>query len=136
MVRKALVLFVLLVASPAAAKIQFLNYDGPANPLEGTGGTKEVYNGVEYWRSGTPPRKYRIVGVIFDDRQERGDAIDDSIRSQRLAKLVKEHGGDAVIVIGAATLQTGGAAVPIGGMAFLINEQKTRFEHRVIKYVE
>lgn len=101
MLRKAIIVTLALAFSaPVQAKIQFAPYDGPLGVQQGEGGSKEVYNGIEYWRAGSPPRPYRQIGFVFDQRREQGDGLDDSIKSARLAKLIKEHGGDGAILRG------------------------------------
>lgn len=67
--------------------------------VEGVGGTLVEKNGIDYWTTGDPPRRYQILGVINDARDNRiwsGDAIG----SKKVAKLAKAAGGDAVVLQG------------------------------------
>jgi hypothetical protein len=81
----------------AQAKIDFASYEGPARILQGEGGTKINKNGIDYWTTGTPPRRYQIVGFVQDRRDETWDG-GQAIGSPSIAKKVKRAGGDAVIV--------------------------------------
>lgn len=66
--------------------------------LQGTGGTLKKENGIDVWENGTPPRRYKIIGIVDD---ERGDGlIPQSSRMQHVTEKAKEHGGDAIILVG------------------------------------
>lgn len=88
-----------LSATPAfaQAKIDFAEYEGPAQIVEGTGGTKITKNDIDYWLTGTPPRRYQIIGYVQDKRDETWDG-GHAIGSPGIAKRVKRAGGDAVII--------------------------------------
>ena len=38
-------------------------------PVFGTGGTCLNFQGMEIWNDGTPPRQYRVIGIIDDTRR-------------------------------------------------------------------
>lgn len=117
--------FALLTGSaPAIAKVQFAPFDGPSNVQHGSGGSKETYHGVEYWRTGTPARQYRVLGFVFDQRREEGDGLDDSLKSDRLAKLIKKHGGDAAIYRGSEVTSSN------------LFETHRQIEYLIIKYAD
>jgi len=84
-------------AAVAQAKTTFSAYEGPARVEEGQGGTKISKNGIDYWTSGTPPRRYQIVGMIEDKRDEE-NSWRTAIGSPKVARLTKAAGGDAVII--------------------------------------
>jgi len=86
----------LLLAGCASATV-FQAYEGPATVYKGTGGTKTVVDGIEFWNIGTPPRKYQIIGVIRDSRPS--DALLMAFRDGSMAGEVKRQGGDAVILV-------------------------------------
>jgi hypothetical protein len=75
----------------------FTEYRGPSL-VEGKGGTVRNVGGIEFWENGDPNRKYRILGVINDSRDE--GAIARSSRDGSIAKITRERGGDAVILVG------------------------------------
>ena len=93
----------------AQAKIDFAIYEGPTRVLEGEGGTKISKNGIDYWTTGTPPRRYQILGFVQDKRDEYWDG-GQAVGSPNIAKKVKAAGGDAVI------LQTQEEAGQSGGL--------------------
>ena len=64
--------------------------------LEGKGGTVRVVEGIDFWENGEPDRKYQILGVIDDSRN---DGLIPQIRQDTTIALVaRERGGDAVIL--------------------------------------
>lgn len=73
--------------------------------LHGTGGTVKQQDGIDVWENGTPPRNYRIIGIIDD---ERGDGIiPQASKMEHIAAKAKEHGGDAVVLLDRALEQRG-----------------------------
>lgn len=104
--------FVLTTSAPvfAQAKIDFAAYEGPPRIAQGEGGTKVAKNGIDYWTTGTPPRRYQIIGFVQDRRDEFWDG-GQAIGSPKIAKKVKAAGGDAVII------QTQEEAGQSGGLA-------------------
>jgi hypothetical protein len=135
--RKAL-LIALAVATPALgqAKIEYSGYEGPAQIVTGTGGTKITKNGIDYWTSGTPPRRYQVVGMVTDKRDEQWDG-GHAIGSPSIAKKVKAAGGDAVIVQSQNEAgHTGGYGFGSGFAAFLaMGGSKTMTAMLVVKYL-
>ena len=83
--------------SLSQAKIDFSAYEGPPVIRTGEGGTRVQRNGIDYWTSGTPPRRYQVIGMISDKRDEQMDG-GHAIGSPNIAGKVKRAGGDAVIV--------------------------------------
>jgi hypothetical protein len=81
----------------AQAKIQYSAYEGEAVIKTGTGGTKLTKNGIDYWTSGEPPRRFQVIGLITDKRDEVWDG-GHAVGSPSVAGKVKKAGGDAVIV--------------------------------------
>lgn len=109
--RSTTLLFLVLLLS-ACASTNFQQYEGRAGAdiVEGEGGTKEKLDSYELWGSGTPPRRYKILGMVeiedFDNFLGRG-----RIRDALVAQL-KEANADAAINLDSSG---GGQAV---GMAF------------------
>ena len=64
-----------LISAPAFAdaKITFSAYEGPPVIETGEGGTRIQKNGIDYWTSGTPPRRYQVIGMVQDKRDEEWD---------------------------------------------------------------
>jgi len=103
-----------LLAAPAFAKTKFEALE-TRDPMivEGKGGTKVNKNGIDYWTSGSPPKRHQVLGLIKDNRENvwwNGNAVG----SKAVAKLVKEAGGDAVVILDQNDRATG---VISGGQA-------------------
>ena len=92
------VVFVLSFATAASAGQRFFPYEGSDAIQTGTGGAKTTENGIDFWAAGTPPRKYKIIGIM-EDKRENGAFLPDVIGSKGVAKLTLKYGGDAVIVM-------------------------------------
>lgn len=116
----------------AGAKVQFSAYEGPESIKVGTGGTKITKNGVDYWTSGSPPRRYQIIGMITDKRDEEWDG-GHAVGSPKVARLVLQAGGDAVIISSQTEGGSGGGA-GFGGM-FALGGSKTLTTMTAIKYL-
>jgi len=106
MVRTAALAAALLTSWPAFAGVEFQPYEGRQTIIEGQGGTRVAKNGIDFWTTGTPPRKYQIIGVIFDTRGV-GPLSRSLVGSPAIAKKTKEVGGDAVIVSDSVTETVG-----------------------------
>jgi|SRR5579862_2962121 len=76
---------------------QFVAYDGPQTVMRGEGGTNIVYDGIELWTTGTPPRSYRVVGVLTETRRHRRSST--ASFGPDVAVEVRKVGGSAVIVL-------------------------------------
>jgi hypothetical protein len=74
----------------------FTEYRGPA-VVQGNGGTVRVVDGIDFWENGNPDRKFKILGVIDDSR--RDGIFTGSGRDSAIAKVARERGGDAVILV-------------------------------------
>lgn len=128
-----------LISTPAfaQAKIDFASYEGPPKIVEGEGGTKITKNGIDYWTTGTPPRKYQIIGFVQDKRDEAWDG-GHAIGSPSIARKVKKAGGDAVIIESQEEAgKGGGAGYGTGLFGFLaMGGSKTVTRMLVVKYLQ
>lgn len=126
-----------LSASPAfaQAKIDFATYEGTPQIAQGTGGTKISKHGIDYWITGTPPRRYQVIGYVQDKRDEDWDG-GRAVGSPNIAKKVKIARGDAVIIQSQEEAGKHGSfgTGMIGGM-FLGGGSKTITTMLVIKYL-
>ncbi|MCX7267145.1 MAG: hypothetical protein NTU75_01245, partial [Sphingomonadales bacterium] len=119
----------------AQAKIDFAIYEGPPKVATGEGGTKITKNGIDYWTTGTPPRRYQIIGFVQDRRDELMDG-GHAIGSPSIASKVKRAGGNAVIVESQEEVgKTGGvgSASPLFGF-LAMGGSKSVTRMLVIKY--
>jgi len=90
-----------LLAGPAArAATPFLTYDGWDSVQQGRGGEKKVVDGVDFWMTGSPPRRFKILGSIDGARRKGGlvGMIAFSSPEDGVAKQTLAVGGDAVIL--------------------------------------
>ena len=79
----------------AGCSTTFTEYRGQSI-VEGKGGTVRKVDGIDFWENGDPDRKYQILGVIDDSR---GDSIFVPGKDGAIAKVAREHGGDAVVLL-------------------------------------
>lgn len=88
----------LIWASTPAIAADFAAYDGKDAVREGSGGTKIVTDGVEFWTSGAPPHRYRILGVLTDQRGT--GLLSGSATGTSVARHIRSLGGDGAILLG------------------------------------
>lgn len=86
--------------TPAQAKPQFAAYEGLDAIQQGRGGTRATRNGIDYWTTGAPPRRYQIIGVITDRKCMGISLCGNAINRPATAEAVRANHGDAVIVLG------------------------------------
>lgn len=133
----AIALSLLLAATPAKAGVELSLYEGPDAVQTGTGGTKISKHGVDFWTYGTPPRRYRIIGVLTDTRTTKllaGKAIG----SAGLAKRVLRAGGNALIVVDRDSRYGGRSTVrsPSGNSYDFGSFDKVTTQFLVVRYLE
>lgn len=87
--------------SCAHVRQQFAAYDGPQNIIRGDGGTKVVHDGVELWTTGTPPRTYRVIGILTDTRRDQRFSA--ASFGPDVAAEIRKVGGTAAILISEST---------------------------------
>jgi hypothetical protein len=100
--------YLLLLATlllTACANTQFQHYEGRNNAYVGQGGSKVVKDGMEIWDNGDPPRKFKLIGVIDDERSS--GIIPMSKLNGDMVKKAREAGGDALIKIHSESQITG-----------------------------
>jgi hypothetical protein len=91
-----------MLSVPAEAGVTFAAYEGANSVQIGVGGTKVSKHAIDYWTTGTPARRYQILGIVthtIDDAAE--NAIfggGNTVGNRKVAKLVKRVGGDAIVM--------------------------------------
>jgi hypothetical protein len=88
------------LAGPAGAKPQYAAYEGTDSLQQGRGGTMVTHNGVDFWVTGAPPRRYQIIGVITDRKCLGLSLCGDPLKRPAVAQAARAGHGDAVILIG------------------------------------
>lgn len=92
----ALLLNAALLVGCASTEYQALESQAPITG-QGVAGTRKVVDGVDIWTFGTPPRKYRVLGVINDTRG--AGPVPVAGYYSGIAAKVKQYGGDAAIEV-------------------------------------
>jgi len=146
--KKAIAVVMVLAASLLAgcATTEYKAYEGKGNVIDGKGGTKVVVDSMEIWDNGEPPRKFKILGIIDDQRpgglipmaQLRGDMV----------KKAREAGGDAIIQLnsdsqiagyytsGSASAYAYGNSATAYGSSTTMPVRRNFARFAVIKYAE
>lgn len=84
----------------AQARPHFAAYEGLDAIQQGRGGTRATRNGMDFWTTGAPPRRYQIIGVITDTKCLGTKLCGDPLKRLAIAEAAREGHGDAVIVLG------------------------------------
>lgn len=95
----AVIAIAVSAATPALARVEYAAYDGPDSLRTGEGGTRVTQDGIDFWTTGTPPRRYQVMGILTDGRSNRlwdGHAVG----SSGLARRAHDLGANALIVVG------------------------------------
>jgi len=113
----------------------------------GKGGVMAPRDGMEVWNFGDPPRRYKVLGFIDDERP--GDSSSMSRLYGDVVKKAREIGGEALIqvrsqsqVIGyrstdsATTAASGIAATAAGPSTSSLPVRKNNARFIVIRYVD
>jgi hypothetical protein len=129
--------FVVMVLLCGCSSTKFTEYD-EAKVVQGAGGTVHDVDGIDFWESGSPARKYKILGVINQSRGARvplgrltrifSDNGNSDDKDAALAKVAHEHGGDAVIFVSKDQEQSDAGRFG--------DKKHQRFKLVVVKYVE
>ena len=78
----------------ACATTEYKTFQGEDNVFVGKGGAMIMVDGMEIWDYGEPPRKYKVLGFIED---ERSGPFTKSKLNLDIVRKAREVGGDAVI---------------------------------------
>ena len=117
------------LALVGCATVDYQSYEG-AKPLTGTGGSKVVVDGIDFWANGSPPRKFIVIGIASG---EVGSGFgDESIIRSAIASEVKKQGGNAAIQMTNNT-SFSGMFSPTPQLLMAAGVKKMQFS--VIKYV-
>jgi hypothetical protein len=122
---------VVATSTPAIAGAKFAAYEGRDAVQEGRGGTKVTEDGVDFWTTGTPPRKFQVLGVITDKRGT-GLMHGKAVGSAKLAAKIIELGGNGAIVLGEDSQVKG--AIVSGGTVMVARRDITQL--LVVKYLD
>ncbi len=146
--KQSLAFLAVLVLSLVAgcATTEFKSYEAKDNVFEGKGGTKVVVDGIEFWDNGEPSRKFKVLGIIDDQRP--GGIIPMSQLRSDMVKKTREAGGDAVVQLGnqsqiagyytsgSASANSYGSSATAYGSSTTMPVRRNVAKFAVIKYVD
>ena len=105
----------------------------------------EIVDGIELWSSGDPPHRFEVLGYIEDNRRVSGLINQMRLKGLpgKLAKIAKENGGNAVVLIDSSKETIGyysqGNATASGntawGSATAVPVEKRSSRYAVVKYL-
>ena len=75
----------------------FESWEGRNSVVEGRGGTRKVVDEMDVWTHGDPPRRFKVLGIIQDERP--GGLIPMARLKHDIIKKARENGGNAVIFV-------------------------------------
>jgi hypothetical protein len=81
----------------AQARVHYTAYHGADAVHTGEGGTRVARDGMDIWTSGTPDRRFEILGIMTDRRDRIADGR--AIGSPRLVRRAHALRGDALILV-------------------------------------
>jgi len=112
---------VLLLAGCACATTEYKVFEGVGTGImEGKGGAKVVVKGMEVWDTGEPPRKFKILGFVDDNRDTGWTGEDKQSVREDVVEKARGAGGDAVVKINTQSqlsefYKAGGASTNVYG---------------------
>lgn len=125
---------------------QYEAYEGRNAEQQGEGGTRFSSDGIDFWTTGKPPRRYKILGVLTDTR--RNQKIAAASFASDVAAKVREIGGNAVIYqnegreyigtynMGQATATSYGSTTNAVGSGFGVAISNKSTQMLVIQYLD
>lgn len=78
------------------ASTNYSTFEG-GRVVEGTGGTKRTVDGIDIWNNGTPPRRFKVIGIIEDVRRQ--SLIGMAGYEGALVKKAKEAKGAGIVLL-------------------------------------
>jgi hypothetical protein len=92
-------------------------------------------NGIDYWTSGSPPRRYQVLGILTDARKDR--MFDGKVLgSKSIAKRTLDVGGNAVILEPNTSQTSEFNAGSANGNVFASTTTRTTTQLLVVKYLD
>ena len=83
----------------------FESWEGRNSVVEGRGGTRKVVDGMDIWTHGDPPRRFKVLGIIEDERP--GGIIPMARLKHDIVQKARANGGTAVIFVSSASQLAG-----------------------------
>ena len=99
------VLSVLTLLCVSCTSTDFQSWEGRNSVVEGHGGTRKVVDGMDIWTHGDPPRRFKVLGIIEDERP--GGIIPMARLKHDIVQKARANGGNAVIFVSSASQLAG-----------------------------
>ncbi len=143
--------FVLAAACSAAmlgcANTQYKSFETAAAKVNlGRGGTKQVIDGMDFWDNGEPPRHFKVIGFVEDQRPDAPFPM--LVQRGEIVAKARAAGGDAVVQVSSRSDVVGTSGMSFGnawgnwrsssavGFGFSEQIRRTSAVFAVIKYIE
>mgnify|MGYP000880667871 CR=1 FL=1 len=94
--------------------------------IEGSGGAREIVDGVDVWTNGDPPRRYQVIGTV---ELHSYDGYGSPLPS--LARKVRDAGGQAAVRVERAS---GSESIMLRGVG--ASYPTTRATYLVVRYLD
>ena len=139
-------IFLLASLLSGCATTEFKPFEAKVNEFEGRGGTIEVVDGIEIWDNGDPPRKFKILGIVDDQRP--GGILPMAQLKSDIAAKAREVSGDAAIQItnnsqfmgtyssGSASAYSFGNSTTAYGSGMAVPMRRNISKFAIIKYLD
>ncbi len=102
---RILFLLAITVLCVGCTSTDFQSWEGRNSVVEGHGGTRKVVDGMDVWTHGDPPRRFRVLGIIEDERP--GGVIPMAQLKHDIVQKARENGGNSVIFVSSASQLAG-----------------------------
>lgn len=105
MIYRFAVLPVVMLLCVSCTSTDFQSWEGRNSVVEGHGGTRKVVDGMDVWTYGDPPRRFKVLGIIQDERP--GGIIATARLKHDIVEKARQNGGNAVILVSSASQLAG-----------------------------
>src|SRR6266446_2740361 len=102
---RILFLLAITVLCVGCTSTDFQSWEGRNSVVEGHGGTRKVVDGMDIWTYGDPPRRFKVLGIIQDERP--GGIIPMARLKHDIVEKARQNGGNAVILVSSASQLAG-----------------------------
>ena len=97
MIYQIALLVTLTFLCASCTSTDFQSWEGRNSVVEGHGGTRKVVDGMDVWTHGDPPRRFKVLGIIEDERP--GGIIPKAQLKHDIVQKARQNGGNAVIFV-------------------------------------
>jgi len=100
-------LFALAIWGTGCGHVTWRDYHGPQDWATGAGLASETKDGLIIYE-GLPDRPYELLGIV--EAQGPANIFTRPAHRETMHKMIREHGGDAMIIVGRELVRTGSSA--------------------------